>query len=298
MIGAHSKCICTPESQFKTRALRQSSRGDRVDIRTAFHLIKADWRFKIWSLDIDSVPYDELHSHQDLILRIVKAYGETFGKPDAGIWVDHTPSNVKNAATLLELFPGAKFIHIVRDGRAVASSIMPLDWGANTINSAARSWVKRLSQYLAAESSLGSERISRVRFEDLVLEPETTLKSICSFLDIGYQSQMVKGGGLKVPQYTSKQHSLIGKGPDPKEVSAWEKELTPRQIEIFESTAGELLVSLGYELMYGLDARKMTITERFMSNIQEICRRELTNKARHRRRIKKGVETAQRYGES
>jgi hypothetical protein len=81
-------------------------------------------------------------------------------------------------------------------------------------------------------------------------------------------------------------------------VSAWEKELTPRQIEIFESTAGELLVSLGYELRYGLDARKMTITERFMSNIQEICRRELTNKARHRRRIKKGVETAQRYGES
>jgi hypothetical protein len=241
MIGAHSKCICTPESQFKTRALRQSSRGDRVDIRTAFHLIKADWRFKIWSLDIDSVPYDELHSHQDLILRIVKAYGEKFGKPDAGIWVDHTPSNVKNAATLLELFPGAKFIHIVRDGRAVASSIMPLDWGANTINSAARSWVKRLSQYLAAESSLGSERISRVRFEDLVLEPETTLKSICSFLDIIINSngERRRQRCLNIRQTTL----LIGK--DPIRRGSEKKELTPGQMRSL-STAG------GARLGYGL----------------------------------------------
>ncbi len=299
MIGAHSDSVCTPESQFKTRVLRHSSIGDKgtINIQTAFHLIQKNWRFNIWSLHIHSIPYDEIHSYQELILWIVKVYGEKFGKSNASIWVDHTPSNIKNADTLLELFPEAKFIDIVRDGRAVASSIMPLDWGANTIDTAAHSWVKRLSHYLTVESSLGDKKIIRVRFEDLVQEPETTLRKVCLFLNIDYQTQMVQGGGLKVPQYTFKQHSLIGKGPDPKEVNAWEKELTPRQVEIFESIAGKLLISLGYKLRYGLHVKKMTRTERFKSKIQEIYRREIVNKARHRRRINKGIEIASKHSE-
>lgn len=297
MIGAHSDFVCTPESQFKTRVLRHSSIADKgiINMQTAFHLIRKNWRFKIWDLDIHSLPYNEIHSYPELIFWIVKVYGEKSGKSNAGIWVDHTPSNIKNANALLELFPEAKFIHIVRDGRAVASSIMPLDWGANTVDTAARSWVKRLLHYLTVESSLGDKKIIRIRFEDLVQKPETTLRRVCLFLNIDYQPQMVQGGGLKVPQYTSKQHSLIGKGPDPKEVNAWKKELTPRQVEIFESIAGDLLLSLGYSLQYGLQAKKMTGTERFKSKIQEIYRRDIVNKARHRQRINKGLETVSKH---
>jgi len=294
MVGAHTDCICTPESQFKTRALRQSCR-DKADISTALRWIKEDWRFRIWGLDIGSAPLDELHSYSTLILWIVNAYAEKFGKKNPGLWVDHTPSNVKNAASLLELFPDAKFIHIVRDGRAVASSIIPLDWGANTINGAALSWAKRMSQYVAVESSLGSKKIVRVRFEDLVLDPETTLISICGFLGIDYQSQMVRGGGLKVPQYTLKQHSLIGKGPDQKEVKSWEKELSPRQIEIFESIAGELLLSLGYALKYGRKAKKMNLSERLISGLQEIYRRNMINEFRRKKRIREGIASVHRH---
>lgn len=291
MIGAHSDCICTPESQFKTRILRDASVKTKgvINLQAAFSLMNKDWRFRIWDLRINSVPYDEIISYKDLIKFIVKTYGLKAGRPNPRIWVDHTPSNVKNATVLLELFPDARFIHIVRDGRAVASSVMPLDWGPNTIDKAAYSWVKRLSQNLAVESILGPERIMRIKFEDLVQHPEDTMKEICSFLGIDYQPQMVEGAGFKVPRYTMNQHSLVGKRPDPREVNAWETNLTARQVEIFESIAGDMLLSLGYALKYGGYARKMTGVEKMISKIHEVYRSLITNRARHRRRIAEGL---------
>ena len=300
MIGAHSGCVCTPESQFKTRTLRHSSVEQKggLDISAASNVIKQEWRFNIWGLNLSDLPYGQIHAYPELVLWIVKKYGEKTGKKNAHIWVDHTPSNIKNADSLLRLFPQTKFIHIVRDGRGVAASIMSLDWGANTIDRAARSWSKRLSQYLDIESFLGNERIIRVGFEDLVQNPEATLKRICQFLCLEFQPEMVRGGGFTVPHYTSKQHSLVGKAPDPGEADAWEKALRPRQVEIFEHIAGEVLSSLGYPLRYGKSAQKMTIKERVISNVQEIMKREVINKARHWRRIKKGIATASKQRES
>jgi len=300
MIGAHSKCICTPESPFKTRALRHASveQNGRIDIAAAFNAIKRDWRFDIWGLDLRSLPNAEIHSYPELILWIVKKYGEKSGRRNADLWVDHTPSNVKNAGALLGLFPQAKFIHIVRDGRGVAASILPLDWGANTIDRAALSWSKRLSQYLGIESRLGDEKIIRVGFEDLVMNPEATMKKICGFLCIDFQPDMVRGSGFTVPNYTAEQHSLVGKAPDAGEADAWEKALRPRQVEIFENLAGEMLSSLGYPHRYGKSAQKMTTKEKVVANIEEIMKREVINKARHWQRIKKGVATASKQRES
>jgi hypothetical protein len=300
MIGAHSSCVCTPESQFKTRALRHASveQNGRIDIAAAVNVIKQEWRFNIWGLDLQNMPYAEIHSYPELILWIVREYGEKSGKRNAGLWVDHTPSNVKNADALIGLFPQAKFIHIVRDGRGVAASIIPLDWGANTIDSAARSWSKRLSQYLHIESRLGDERIMRVGFEDLVRNPEATMKRICRFLCIDFQPEMVQGGGFTVPTYTAKQHALVGKPPDAGEADAWEKALRPREVEIFENLAGEMLSSLGYPLRYGGNALKMTMKEKIAANLEETMKREVINKARHWQRIKKGIATASKQHES
>jgi hypothetical protein len=264
----------------------------------AFRVIKREWRFTIWGIDLPAPSNEEIRTYPDLILWIVKAYGEKSGKRIADFWVDHTPSNIKNADALLGLFPEAKFIHIVRDGRGVAASIMPLDWGANTIDRAARSWSRRLSQYLSIESLLGDERIIRIGFEDLVRHPEATMKKICRFLAIDFQPDMVRGSGFTVPNYTVKQHSLVGKAPDPGEADVWEKALDPRQIEIFENIAGKMLSSLGYPLRYGERAKKMTMKEQVVANLEEIIKREVINKARHWQRIRKGTATASLRRES
>jgi hypothetical protein len=294
LVGSHSDCICTPESQFKISVYRRLNLhgNEAPDLRKATEMIKRHWRFRIWALDIAAIPYGEIHSYADLILWFAKSYSMKSSKPDAKIWIDHTPANIQFAGLLTELFPEARFINIIRDGRAVAASVMPLDWGANTIDRAACSWVEDISCGIAAESALGKDRVLDVRYEDLVRETQITLEKICHFLNLQYQPRMIHGGGFKVPGYTIQQHSMLGSEPDAKRVNAWERKLNARKIEIFESIAGELLSYHGYTLKYSGNARKMNSIEKMISGIQEIYRGQIVNKLRRRERKKKGVETA------
>lgn len=294
MLGAHSECLCVPESQFKIDVLRSLERVQpEVDLPSAFNMIKNHWRFKLWELDIDLSPAVEKAiegSYPGLIKWIINRYGEKVGKPDSSIWVDHTPTNLKYAATLASIFHEAKFLHIVRDGRAVAASVIPLDWGPNTIINAAHWWVEKVAYGLSAESFLGKGQVIRLRYEDLVREPTPTLKRVCSLLDINYQSEMLKGSGFKVPRFTSAQHALVGNPPDSSRVEAWQKELSSREVEIFESLTGDSLYLLGYKLKYGLKARGPTKIERVISAARELWRRQFVNRISISRRKSRLVE--------
>jgi hypothetical protein len=222
-------------------------------------------------------------SYRELIEWIIKKYATRCGKTRFSLWVDHTPSNLRYAITLLEIFPEAKFINLIRDGRAVASSILPLDWGPNTITKAAAWWIDRAAYGLAAETSVPKAKILRIRYEDLVRDPQETLKKICDYLEIDRQPQMAEANGFKVSRYSARQHALVGKEPDANRINAWEKALTPRQIEIFESLTADFLQYLGYTLRYGLKARGPTRMERFSSTAREAYL-EIKNKFHHRYR--------------
>ena len=98
----------------------------------AFDRIKQRADFKGWGIDLDSVELSELQGYRDypdLIKWLVKEYARSVGRPTPEIWIDHTPFNIFYAPTVFSLFPEAKMIHLVRDGRSVASSVMKLDLG-------------------------------------------------------------------------------------------------------------------------------------------------------------------------
>ena len=145
ILGAHSSCLCIPEAQFKTDAYRMVHGKDKADIADVFSMVRNHLRFKYWGLEVGQKVPQGVASFQELFLWLAQSYGDKVRKPGTAICVDHTPLNIKYADMLFDLFPEAKMIHLVRDGRAVASSIMPLDWGPNTIDRAASSWVKRFS---------------------------------------------------------------------------------------------------------------------------------------------------------
>jgi hypothetical protein len=286
ILGAHDDCICVPESQFKTDILRFLD-PTRSGARPLLEAIIETRRFRLWGLNSSQLKAAAATfegSFADALEWLVARYAESVGMRPASRWVDHTPGNLRSAVTLSQLFPAAKFIHIVRDGRGVASSILPLDWGPNTIDGVASWWTESLAYGLAAESWGGAERVLRVRYEDLVLNCEEQVRRLCRFLGIGFQSSMLDANGFRVPGYTSNQHSLVGSRPQPARVHAWEQSLSRRQIEIFESIAGELLRYMGYDLRFGPNARKATRTEKWLFAIQELYNKKLINKVRLSRR--------------
>lgn len=281
MLGAHQDAICTPESHFKVDVLRAAAADGGLDMAAALEAVRRHWRFKIWETPLAETAVPPLNgSFADLMGCIVGQYARLQGKPEATIWVDHTPENISYAHTLISQFPQAKLIHIVRDGRAVAASIMPLDWGPNSIVKAARWWMRMVSFGLAAESALGPERVMRIRYEALLADPEAVLRPLCRFLGIEYQPQITLPTGFKPPRYTTAQHTLIGQKPDTSLATRWQNKLTARQIEIFENQTRDYLTFLGYTLRYGLKARPPNFWELQRGKATELFKGEIVNKVK------------------
>jgi hypothetical protein len=228
--------------------------------------------------------------YPELLLGIVGAYGEKVDRPAPRLWVDHAPGNVKYASLLFDMFPGAKLIHIVRDGRATAASVIDLDWGPNNVASAARWWVTFVSRGLAVESMYGPERVRRVVYERLVREPEAALGEICDFVGLDFRPEMVEGTGFTVPGFTADQHALVGRRPSAERLDAWRNRFTSREVEIYESIAADLLIGLGYETRYGWRARRMSTGEKLRLVFQELVRRNVVNRVRLRRRIRREID--------
>lgn len=290
LLGAHPLCICTPESQFKVSVYHRLKIHNKeyLDVNKTFGKIKKHWRYKIWALD-ESLQLDsEINSYEKIILFLIKNYAIKNNKLDARIWIDHTPSNIQFVEFLRYIFPEAKFIHIVRDGRAVAASQIPLDWGPNTISGAAYSWVKTIDIGFFAEEIL-KENIIRVKYEELVTDTEMILKKLCDFIGINFLPEMLYGGGFSVPGYTLNQHMLLGKSPDQSRINAWQQKLTKRQIEIFENIAAEILKKLNYTLLFGENAKKISLNEKILFYFSELWRSKIINKIRRKKRKEKGL---------
>ena len=102
-------------------------------------------------------------------------------------WVDGTPELSFYICGLNRLFPQAKFVHVLRDVRQVAASMLGFrhDDGvalAQTTEEACDYWLRATQACLLAQRALGPEKIYRLRYEDLVADPEAALRNGCAFL--------------------------------------------------------------------------------------------------------------------
>lgn len=177
----------------------------------------------------------------------VQEYGSLTGRESSDVWVDHTPNNIDYMIPLAKIFQNAKFIHLIRDGRGVAASVIELPWGPNIITAAADWWIQRLAVGLAAEQYFGPSRVLRVKYEDLILNTTETLNVIVQFLGLEKMNNIEKSiNRMILPDFTQEQHKLVNEPPDQSRVTSWKVSLTARQIEIFELKALSIMQYLGY----------------------------------------------------
>lgn len=259
MLGAGVGAFATPESQFLHELAPLMHLGAFPTPRAAAEWLAGHFRFATWEMgDAESLePLIRLGDPRATMENLLRRYLDNTGRADAAaVWVDHTPDNFKHYATLKALYPDARFIHIVRDGRDVFNSIRDLDWGPNNAYMGTRHWSERLQQALAVEQAEGA-RCLRVRYEDLLRDPEAELARIAAFADIPYRDEMVNGGGLVLPGFTRDQHRLVGSRPDPSRIGQWRDHMRAREVAEFEAYPWTrvLLQRFGYELVTPTPAR-------------------------------------------
>lgn len=106
-------------------------------------------------------------------------------------WVDGTPENTFYMYSLSRLFPGAKFIHLLRNPDAVAKSYIRFsNAGAagvdHSIAEAYGQWVRYTEYAFKGERALGKGRVMRIQYEEFVKSPEPSLRKCFEFLGEEY----------------------------------------------------------------------------------------------------------------
>lgn len=152
------------------------------------------------------------------------------GKPRVGAVVH------KHFDRLLRIWPDARFIHLVRDGRDVAQSCVGMGWYGNAWRAAER-WITAERLWSRMLELVPEERRIEVRYEDLIAEPVEQLTRMCALIGIAYHPAM-----LEYPRHSSY------KPPNPRHAYQWRRRLAPREVQRVESRIADLLVARGYPL--------------------------------------------------
>lgn len=204
-------------------------------------------RFLNWGLPVENVARTLDGSRPDdyagAIRSVYQAYAEQENKPRYG---DKTQSYVHDLPLLAELFPEARFVHAVRDGRDVALAHAK----GEKIEQVAVSWSRRVVEGREAGDDLGPKRYMESRYEDLINDPETAVRRVCEFIELDFRPEMLRyyerADSVIATTAVPDRHLDIYKPPT-KGLQDWRRDLTDAQVARFESIGGDALTLLDYE---------------------------------------------------
>ena len=188
-------------------------------------------------------------------------------------WGDKTPLYIEILPELATMFPDSRFIHLVRDGRDVAKSYRATDWIGPWLHDNTREWTRALECHWRWARSDLRTRILQVRYEDLVLETEATLRQVCEFIGEKFEPQMLSWE-RKVDEQVPTPGTRRSCEAETREVGAegvarWKREMNARETFVAEAFMGARLRSLGYQPRYPspLWAPAFTLTRLFCRTV-------------------------------
>ena len=164
------------------------------------------------------------------------AFGE-FDSDGARLLMERTPLHAEHGALVGELYPDAQFVHIIRDGRDVAASLVAQRWGPNTIAEAAAEWQRAV---LGARQLADLSGYREVRYEALIAEPEEQLAGLFGSLGLDDSSEAVAAAAKQLER-------PLNIGPSAQiGTQKWRRTLSDADLRAFDVVAGNLLRELGF----------------------------------------------------
>lgn len=242
------------ESQFIVRFFNMLPWfGDLSDKRNLRRLVEAisqerwfsrcrkKWAFEL-NIDevVDGVESPEYRKVLDAIfLQLARHNGL------ARRWGDKTPEYVNHLDCIGRLFPDAKFIHLIRDGRDVALSVMGRYWGPKNIYTAAHEWRSAIDKVDDFAQRVRPEQFLEITYEELLSAPVRCFGLLIEFLEVD------SAGGELIETIRRR----VSTDLMPNNHDKWRLDWSDRQRAQFERIAGETLRRHGYDTAGSRSAR-------------------------------------------
>lgn len=152
-------------------------------------------------------------------------------------WCEKSPMYALHMDMLARIFPKAKFIHVIRDGRDCAASLHRR-WGF-TPRLAMWRWKIAVRRGRELGRALG-DCYMEIRYEELTDDPEPHLRRVCQFLDEPFMETMLSLRRQRSARKTRADVIVPNK-------EKWRSYFTPREVAHLDRIGGRLLDELGYE---------------------------------------------------
>ena len=190
MLGQHSRIAAGLETHwFEADWTGQRGRNgepltDYVERVASFFDIEQEWARKAAEQSI---------SAPEFVSRTLDEFAARQGKLR---WAEKTPGNILHVPQILDYWPDAKVIHIVRDPRDVYASLRQANkW--DSVEVFGNLWCDFLGAGVEASHSKANTTgaLHDIRYENLILNPETCMKEVLKFIDEPWESDVAKFSG-------------------------------------------------------------------------------------------------------
>ncbi len=201
------------------------------------------------------------------------AYNSYYSEKSGGeIWLSKEPGLIGHAVQIAANFPNAHFVHLVRDGRDVAVSMVRKRHYANTMRQGIARWTREQEGMLnAMADSRVSDITHTIRYEDLITSPEAVLRPLMASVGLEFEaSQLEYYSSSETIKHS--QSSIFWKElaqPIKADNSQkYLKEMDARELEYVEAEGGKVLQQLGYDL-HNPNPRPIRLHEKLGEKLRE-----------------------------
>jgi hypothetical protein len=165
-------------------------------------------------------------------------------------WGDKRPMYAARISNIWDLFPSAHFLNVVRDPRACIASLRKLGWYDGDIAPMAELWERSIKGVDAWREKLAPDQLLDVKYEELVLDPEATIRRAAEFAGLATDDAATEPmlryhevEETRSPRY----HSNLTRPLDGSRMSGWTETLELPEIAFIEKVTRPLMEAWGYE---------------------------------------------------
>jgi Sulfotransferase family len=261
IVDAHPEIAITPEMHWISRQFKSRNGLVASELISELAEHKRFAQFEIPREEFEGLlGSGEAVPYPTFLRRVFALYGKIKNKPLVG---NKTSGYVRRIPTLHALWPEAKFVHIIRDGRDVCLSVLNwkkaertagryASWEEDPVSTTALWWERKVRKAREDGAALGSGLYHETLYEALVEDPQRECERLCEFLGVPYYDAMIRfaEGKTKTDLPNARKTPKKAWLPITSGMRNWRTEMPATDIQRFEAAAGNLLEELGYETTF------------------------------------------------
>lgn len=240
MLDAHNAVRCGEETRVIPRLLAMRATWSR-SVKEKLRLDEAGVTDQVLDAAVRA-----------FLLEVIVGHGEP-----APRLCNKDPFALKSLSYLAHIFPKAKFVLMLRDGRATVHSMISRKvtisgFDLSSYRDCLTKWSSALETMFSQCQAAGEARCLPVRYERLVLHPEQEMRKLLSFLELQWDSSVLhheeligKAGGVSLSK-VERSTDQVMKPVNTEALSKWVGNIPPDVINDMAEIA-PMLARLGYD---------------------------------------------------